>query len=118
MKAPHTRLGDVHGLLDPHTSKTVGSLDPAGRLALFYGFFGGEEHVSAEFRDSVRKIGRELVSYPQLATDVHLGGALVGHVVREIFRGRLSRSGRYAIDLHELIDDSLAELADVRAERR
>jgi hypothetical protein len=98
----------LHGLLGSHTSATVSRLDAPGRLALFYGFFGGEERVSAPFRESIRKIGRELVSYPQLASDVHLGGALVAHVAREIFLHRLNRSGRYAIDLHALIDDAAA----------
>jgi molybdopterin/thiamine biosynthesis adenylyltransferase len=102
----------LHGLLGAHTAATVAGLDPAERLALFYDFFGGESEVSGAFRDSIRKIGRELVSYPQLASDVHLGGALVGHVVREIFLGRLTRSGRFAIDLHQLIDDGAAKLAD------
>lgn len=102
----------LHGLLDPHTSRSVTELGPAERLALFYRFFGGEERVSAPFRESVRKIGRELVSYPQLSSDVHLGAALVAHVAREVFLGRLNRSGRYAIDLHRLIDDAVAELSD------
>ena len=70
----------LHGLLGEHTSTSVTTLDPAARLALFYGFFGGEDKVSKPFRESVKKIGRELCSYPQLSSDVHLGGALVGHV--------------------------------------
>jgi hypothetical protein len=100
----------LHGVLGEHTAESVKSASPAERLRLFFAFCGGEENVSPALRESIRRIGRELVSYPQLATDVHLGAALVGHVVREIFLGRLGQSGRYVIDLHKLIDDERAEL--------
>jgi hypothetical protein len=105
----------LHGLLGAVTAADVARLDPAQRLAQFYAFFGGEDRVSPAFRASVRQIGRELVSYPQLASDVHLGGALVGHVAREILLDRLRRSGRYAIDLHRLIADGRGELSEPAA---
>jgi hypothetical protein len=82
---------------------------------LFYGFFGGESHVSPAFRQSVQKIGRELVSYPQLASDVQLGGALVGHASRMVLLNRLQHSGRFTIDLDELIHDHGDPLAPALA---
>jgi hypothetical protein len=95
----------MHGFMGDHTSVTAKNVPKEERLALFYGFFGGESQVSPAFRNSVKKIGRELVSYPQLASDVHLGGALVGHASRMVLLDRLQRSGRFTIDLDQLIHD-------------
>jgi hypothetical protein len=96
----------LHGLLTGYTPASTQTLDGAARRELFFAFFGGEDRLSPRFRESMRRIGKELVSFPQLATDVQLGAALVAHSVREILLGRLARSGRYAVDLHELIADS------------
>jgi len=101
----------LHGLMGQHTAATAQLVPREERLALFYGFFGGESQVSPAFRRSMQKIGRELVSYPQLASDVSLGGALVGHASRMVLLDRLQRSGRFAIDLDELIHDRADPLA-------
>lgn len=103
----------LHNLLAGYTPASARALDAAARRELFFAFFGGEDQVSPRMRESSRRVGKELVSVPQLASDVHLGAALVAHAVREVLLGRLVRSGRYAVDLHELIDD---ERGDSRAE--
>lgn len=96
----------LHDLLAGYTPASARALDAAARRELFFAFFGGEDQVSPRLRESSRRVGKDLVSVPQLASDVHLGAALVAHAVREMLLGRLVRSGRYAVDLHELIDDS------------
>jgi len=96
----------MHGLMGDHTAETAKAVPPSERLKLFYGFFGGEHRVSPAFRESVRRIGKDLVSYPQLSSDVHLGAALVAHASRLILLGKLRQSGRFAIDLDQLINDS------------
>lgn len=105
----------MHGFMGQHTADSARQVPREERLALFYGFFGGESHVSLAFRQSVQKIGRELVSYPQLASDVQLGGALVGHASRMVLLNRLQHSGRFTIDLDELIHDHGDPLAPTLA---
>ncbi|HEX2574363.1 MAG TPA: ThiF family adenylyltransferase [Polyangia bacterium] len=95
----------LHGLLGAYTAGSAQTLDAVARRELFFAFFNGEDQLSPRLRESMRRIGKELVSFPQLASDVHLGAALVAHAVREILLGRLVGSGRYRIDLHELLID-------------
>ena len=93
----------LHGLFGGVTGEEAASMAPADRMQLFYGFFGGEDRISPALQASLKRIGSELVSYPQLSSDVHLGAALVAHAARLVLLGRLEGSGRYRIDLDELL---------------
>ncbi|WP_218581895.1 hypothetical protein [Nocardia cyriacigeorgica] len=54
-------------------------------------------------RSAIGEIGRSLSSWPQLASGVMLGGALVADTARRILLGEPIPSGRTYIDLDELI---------------
>jgi hypothetical protein len=95
----------LHGLMGDLDAARAAALPPAERMDVFYRFFGGADRLSERLRTSMPKIGSELCSYPQLSSDVHLGAALVAHAAREVMLGRLTRSGRFLVDLDELIRD-------------
>ncbi|NNH71278.1 ubiquitin activation protein [Nocardia uniformis] len=61
------------------------------------------ERISPELAASFGQIGRTLSSWPQLASDVALGGALVTSAARRILLGSPCASGRFYIDLDTLI---------------
>ncbi|MEU0544496.1 ThiF family adenylyltransferase [Nocardia sp. NPDC005978] len=61
------------------------------------------ERISPELADSFGQIGRTLSSWPQLASDVALGGALVTSAARRILLGAPCASGRFYVDLDVLI---------------
>ena len=52
------------------------------------------------------EVGESIETWPQLASDVALGAGVVGNVVRRIALDQLSDSGRYFVDLEELIKDT------------
>ena len=60
-------------------------------------------NVSRDGRESLTKIGKELLSWPQLASAVTLGGALVAHASRLIILNKMKGSGRFYVDLEQLI---------------
>ena len=62
------------------------------------------EKVSERGRMSLGLIGKELLTWPQLASSVALGGALVAHTARRILLKSFTKSGRWYIDLNELIN--------------
>lgn len=95
----------LHGLLAGQTYESMQATPPAERVALLNAFLGGIDQASPALRDALGRIGTSLVSYPQLATDVHLGAALLAHAARRILLGKLNGSGRYYIDLEQLIQD-------------
>lgn len=95
----------LHGLLGDLDYERAKDLDGAARLELFCAFFGGRERMSERFRESLDRLGRELLGASQLSSDVHLGAALVANAARRILLGQLRASGRHTIDLDRLIID-------------
>lgn len=57
-----------------------------------------ESGLSPEMADAIPRIGRTLSSWPQLASGVMLGGALVADTARRILLGHDVPSGRYHVD--------------------
>ncbi|MGY0234240.1 ThiF family adenylyltransferase [Longispora urticae] len=61
------------------------------------------DRISPQLRASFAELGRSLSSWPQLASGVSLGGALVTEAARRILLGGDCPSGRYYVDLTDLI---------------
>ncbi|GLZ78477.1 ubiquitin activation protein [Actinorhabdospora filicis] len=61
------------------------------------------DRISPELRASIAELGRTLSSWPQLASGVALGGALVTDAARRILLGGDCPSGRYYTDFTELL---------------
>ncbi|MFF3204049.1 ThiF family adenylyltransferase [Streptomyces sp. NPDC002962] len=91
----HGRGGDL-------TARDVRRLDPAGAMAYLLRVCD-ESRLSPAMTDALGRIGRTLSSWPQLASGVMLGGALVTDTARRILLDRPVASGRYYVDLEELI---------------
>lgn len=92
----------LHGRLGPLTAGDCRDLTPAERIRLVLDMVDAER-VSPALAASFPEIGRTLSSWPQLASGVALGGALVTEAARRILLGRDCRSGRFYVDLDELI---------------
>ncbi len=52
---------------------------------------------------SLGEIGKSITTWPQLASSVMLGGALVTDTCRRILLDQLRSSGRYYVDFDQLI---------------
>ncbi|MER8188562.1 ThiF family adenylyltransferase [Kitasatospora sp. NPDC094015] len=91
----HGRAGDV-------TARELRQTDRAGQLEFLLRVVG-EDGLSPAMTDALTRIGRSLSSWPQLASGVLLGGALVTDTARRILLGRPVPSGRTYVDLEALI---------------
>jgi ThiF family len=67
----------------------------------------GEKSISRRLAQSMPEIKRTLSAWPQLASDVALGGALVANVVRRILLGEMTSSGRFYVDIDAIISDDV-----------
>ncbi|MFJ5292827.1 hypothetical protein [Streptomyces sp. NPDC088348] len=67
-----------------------------------------ESRLSAAMTDALGRIGDSLSSWPQLASGVMLGGAVVTDTARRILLDHPVKSGRYYVDLDELIGSTPA----------
>lgn len=65
----------------------------------------GADSISTRLKASMIEIEETLTTWPQLATSVILGGALAGNVTRRILLDQYHDSGRYYVDLNELVCD-------------
>ncbi|MFI7344220.1 ThiF family adenylyltransferase [Streptomyces sp. NPDC050085] len=96
----HGRDGDL-------TAHDVRALDAQAALAHLLRICD-ESRLSPAMTDALGRIGHTLSSWPQLASGVMLGGALVTDTARRILLGAPVASGRYYVDLEELIGSERA----------
>lgn len=68
----------------------------------------GAETISTRLKASMMEVEQTLNTWPQLASSVQLGGAATTDVCRRILLNQLSVSGRFYLDLDELIPDAPA----------
>jgi len=92
----HAKLGGID-------STRAKSLNGDQRNDLIDKILGGKENMSVELYESLQRIGKDLLGFPQLASDVHLGGALVAFVARKVLLGEPLKSGRHYVDLAQII---------------
>lgn len=91
----HGRIGDIG-------AHELAELSDAAKAELILAMVDAER-ISPELAAAFPEIGRTLSSWPQLASDVALGGALVAHAARRILLEQPCESGRYYVDLDALI---------------
>ena len=63
----------------------------------------GIEKISERLRNSVPEIGKTITTWPQLASSVVLGSAMVADTCRRIFLNEFTKSGRFYLDFEEII---------------
>lgn len=64
----------------------------------------GLETLSPRMKASLLEVGQTITSWPQLASAVFLGGATVAHIARKLFLGDPVNSGRYYVDLDQILE--------------
>lgn len=69
----------------------------------------GESTMSDRGRASMVEVGNSIKTWPQLASAVTMGGGIAADVARRMNLGYIRQSGRYWVDVEEIIPDSRAE---------
>jgi hypothetical protein len=62
------------------------------------------DSLSERMKFSMTQINKTITSWPQLASSVVLGGAITTDITRRILLGHHEKSGRYYVDLDQLIN--------------
>ena len=71
----------------------------------------GIETMSVRLKASAVEIGKTISTWPQLASAVTLGGGMTADVCRRVLLDQLHISGRFFIDMEDLIHDAKPEEA-------
>jgi molybdopterin/thiamine biosynthesis adenylyltransferase len=91
-----------HGLLGDVSADALDSLTVAEKVPFVLAIVDAP-HGSARGAASLAEIGRTVSSWPQLGSDVTLGGAIVASAVRRLGLGEAVPSGRTRVDLDAIV---------------
>lgn len=98
----------LHGTIDNVDPKTIKGLSTEDKIPIMLQMLG-VENISLRAKASMIEVEQTINTWPQLASSVALGGAVGADVSRRILLDQYRSSGRYYIDLEELIGDSKTE---------
>lgn len=94
----------LHGTIDNVDPKTIKGLSTEDKIPVMLQMLG-IENISLRAKASMLEVDQTINTWPQLASSVVLGGAVGADVCRRIFLDEFHESGRYYIDLDELVAD-------------
>lgn len=95
----------LHGLIDKNvTSEFLSTLKSSEEKFPYILPIIGFENISTQLKASGMQVGKTITTWPQLASDVTHGGALVAFAAKKILCGGKLESGRYYFDFEEKVD--------------
>ncbi len=98
----------LHGTIENVDPKTIKNLSTEDKIPVMLQMLG-IENISLRAKTSMLEVEQTINTWPQLASSVALGGAVGADVCRRILLDQFHESGRYYIDLEELIADTKQE---------
>jgi nitroreductase len=94
----------LHGLAGDLNPENIKDLTNEQKIPYILKLVGAET-ISTRLKASMMEVEQTLNTWPQLASSVQLGGAATTDVCRRILLNQLTISGRFYLDLDELIAD-------------
>jgi molybdopterin/thiamine biosynthesis adenylyltransferase/nitroreductase len=104
-----------HGLVGDLDAEELRGLDAQEKVPIVLRIVG-ERTVSPRLAASLVEVKSTLRTWPQLASAVALGAAAVTDTARRIALGQLTCSGRFYVDLDELVRDGAGAVAPIAPE--
>lgn len=105
----HGRTEGLEGLSSNELVAMLKGLTIEKKIA-FLGQIIGMENVSSAMKQSLVNMNKTIIGWPQLASAVTLGGAMVTDTCRKILLDRFRASGRFFIDFDEIIKEKNKEI--------
>ena len=94
----------LHGLIPDNMENLAALKDLTNQEKVpLLGAMVGIDNISDRMKLSLSEMGKTISTWPQLASSVVLGGAMVTDVSRRILLNQLSISGRFYVDFDQLI---------------
>ncbi|WP_069659262.1 Rv1355c family protein [Arcticibacter eurypsychrophilus] len=94
----------LHGLTEGLDPKSIRGLSNEDKVPYILRMIGADT-ISTRMKASMLEVEQSINTWPQLASSVTLGGALTTDVCRRILLDQYHESGRYYIDLEDLVKD-------------
>jgi hypothetical protein len=100
----------LHGLADGLDPSNIKDLSNEEKIPYILKMVGAET-ISTRLKASMMEVEQSINTWPQLASSVVLGGALTTDVCRRILLDHFHESGRYYVDMDELVKDKETDTA-------
>jgi len=94
----------LHGLIGDTRAETLRDLPTKDKVPIVLELVGGYS-MSTRMAASLPEIEQSITTWPQLASDVTLGGAIAAGAARRILLGEHTESGRYYVDVEAIVRD-------------
>ena len=94
-----------HGLMGDIDESKFLSMEHQEIYKKIQGFLMNSGGLSKKMLHSLPLIGKELQSFPQLATETVLGASVLATCIRRIFLNEMTYSGVFFIDIEQIIDE-------------
>lgn len=93
----------LHGLIDHLDISKIKTLKTNEEKVPYLLPFVGIDTISNRAKASMLEIGETITTWPQLASAVALGGGITADVARRVLLDQFRDSGRYYVDVEEII---------------
>lgn len=100
----HGKVADLECLSKEEIEIKLTNLSIAEKIG-YLGSIIGMENLSDAMKISVAEMNKSIVGWPQIASAVTLGGAMITDVCRKILLNHFRDSGRYFIDFDQLLSE-------------
>jgi molybdopterin/thiamine biosynthesis adenylyltransferase len=94
----------LHGLADGLNPESIKDLSNEDKIPYILKMIGADT-ISTRLKASMLEVEQSINTWPQLASSVTLGGALTTDVSRRILLNQFHSSGRYYVDMEDLVKD-------------
>lgn len=101
----HGRLKRIEGFTIQEMETQLKELNLEQKIEYLIDIIGFE-NVSEAMKRSLHYMRKTIIGWPQLASAVTLGGAMVTDVTRRVFLDKFNQSGRYFVDFESLIHNA------------
>lgn len=100
----------LHGLLDGMDLEAAKNAKTNEEKVPFMMEIVGLDSLSDRMRSSILEIAQSITTWPQLASAVTYGGGITADICRRILLDQYRGSGRYIVDIADLVNDEVAPL--------
>lgn len=104
----------LHGLADGLDPESIKNLSNEDKIPYILKMIGADT-ISTRLKASMLEVEQSINTWPQLASSVTLGGALTTDVSRRILLNQFHSSGRYYVDMEELVQDEQKGMSEIPA---
>jgi molybdopterin/thiamine biosynthesis adenylyltransferase len=94
----------LHGLANGLNPESIKDLSNEDKIPYILKMIGADT-ISTRLKASMLEVEQSINTWPQLASSVTLGGALTTDVSRRILLDQFHSSGRYYVDMEDLVKD-------------